>query len=188
MTLFASLGYDGTNFRQITELCGAARPLILYHYKSKEELWRKVVERIMQRFNAALAENLQKAQPTSDEARARHSMGAFLDALVAVPEYGQLLLREGVVPGPRLDWITQQTEPAPTMHFRYQDPELNRRVKRTILRDVLTATLLSIVTLGPLLDAALAAALHKRNAGVYPLTKAKRDELIELMIKLIFMP
>ncbi|HSB94809.1 MAG TPA: helix-turn-helix domain-containing protein, partial [Spongiibacteraceae bacterium] len=51
MQLFSSLGYDGTNFRQITERSGAARSLVLYHFKSKEELWRRSVEEISRRFN-----------------------------------------------------------------------------------------------------------------------------------------
>ena len=114
----------------------------------------------------------------------RAGMRAFVDTLVAVPEFGQILLREGTTPGPRLDWIAKNFAPPVTLTIRFKSAALEHRMKRTVLRDVMTATFLATVMLGPLLEASLAAALRKPNAGVYPLTEAKRDEVIDLMMKL----
>lgn len=186
MQLFSSLGYDGTNFRQITERTGAARSLVLYHFKSKEELWRRAVEEISRRFNAEMDRRLQLPDDVTDRERSRRAMRAFIESLIAVPEYGQVMLREGCTQSPRLDWIVANFAPPIALDVRFRDRDIDRRVRRTIVRDVLTSTLLAITTLGPLLDASLAAALHKKNAGIYPLTEAKMEELIELMLRLIF--
>jgi AcrR family transcriptional regulator len=186
MQLFSSFGYDGTNFRQITERSGAARSLVLYHFKSKEELWRRAVEEIARRFNELIEPRLHMPADISDKERSRRAMRAFIETLIAVPEYGQVMLREGCTQSPRLDWIVANFAPPLALNVRFQNKSVDHRVKRTIVRDVLTSTLLAITTLGPLLDASLAAALHKKNAGIYPLTNSKSEELIELMLKLVF--
>jgi AcrR family transcriptional regulator len=183
ITLFARLGFEGASFSEITELCGAKRPLILYHYGSKEELWRLAVESVSRRFDEEMKAKLVIDEDAPDEAKMRASMGAFIDTLIAVPQFGQILLREGTTPGPRLDWIARNFAPPVTLTIRFKDKALEHRMKRTILRDVYTATFLAIVALGPLLEVSLAAAL-RRGAGIYPLTKAKRDEVIDMMVRL----
>jgi AcrR family transcriptional regulator len=184
VTLFARLGFEGASFSDITDLSGAKRPLILYHYTSKEELWRLAVERVSHRFDDEMRSRLTYDEGASDEIKMRASMAAFIDTLVAVPEFGQILLREGVTPGPRLDWIAMHFAPPATLAIRFKSAEINRRVKRGILRDVIMGTFLAIVTLGPLLEASLAAAQRQPNVGIYPLTTEKRDEVIELMMRL----
>jgi AcrR family transcriptional regulator len=184
VTLFARLGYEGASFAEITELCGAKRSLILYHYGSKEELWRAAVESVSRRFDDEMGRRLQIEADAPDEAKMRASMTAFLDTLVAVPEFGQILLREGTAPGPRLDWLAANFAPPVTLTIRFKDPALERRMKRSILRDVITATFLATVVLGPLLEASLAAAQRRANVGVYPLTPEKRDEIVAMMMTL----
>lgn len=184
VTLFAKLGFEGASFSDITAMSGAKRSLILYHYASKEELWRQAVESVSLRFNDEMKRRLDYDDAAPDEIKMRASMAAFVDTLVAVPEFGQILLREGTTPGPRLDWIAKNFAPPVTLTIRFKSGELNRKVKRSILRDVITGTFLAIVTLGPLLEASLAAAQRQPKVGVYPLTKEKRDEVIELMMRL----
>ncbi len=184
ITLFARLGYEGTSFSAITGLCGAKRSLILYHYSSKDDLWRLAVETVGQRFNDEMAIRLEIDDIASDEAKMRSSMAAFIDTLCAIPQYGQIFLREGTTPGPRLDFLAKIFEPPVTLSIRFKSQKFTNRVKRSLLRDVITATCLGITTLGPLLDASLAAAIHKPGAGIYPLTRANRDEMIEMMVTL----
>jgi AcrR family transcriptional regulator len=184
VTLFARRGYEGTSFTDITELCGAKRSLILYHYTSKDELWRLAVGQVCRRFNDEMERRLEWDDAAADEDKMRAGMAAFIDTLIAVPEYGQIFLREGTSPGPRLDWMAQNFAAPVTLSIRFRDPNFSRRVKRSVLRDVITATCLGITALGPLLDVSLAAALHRPSAGVYPLTQKRRDEVIGLMMRL----
>lgn len=184
ITLFAQFGYEGVSFSHITERCGAKRSLILYHYSSKDELWRLAVQIVCQRFNDEMTRKLNVDEGAADEAKMRAAMAAFIDTLLAVPEYGQIFLREGTTPGPRLDFLASNFAPPVTLSIRFKNPKLTARVKRSLLRDVITATCLGITVLAPLLDASLAAALHKPTAGLYPLTRGKRDEVIEMMMAL----
>lgn len=184
--VFARLGFDGTNFREITALCGAQRPLILYHFQSKEALWRLAAEEVERRFNDVFDGGYAPENEPDDHAKVRHAMSCFLDALCEVPEYGQIYLREGAAEGPRMEWLAHHFVPRRALSLQLTDRSLQERMQKTVLRDILAGTLVAFVALGPLLDRSLAVATKQKSAGVYPLTPKKRDELVEYMLKLVF--
>lgn len=44
LLLFSRQGYEGTSIAEIATLAGVAKPLIHYHFSSKEELWYSVID------------------------------------------------------------------------------------------------------------------------------------------------
>ena len=44
LMLFSRQGYEGTSIGEIAALAGVAKPLIHYHFSSKEELWYSVID------------------------------------------------------------------------------------------------------------------------------------------------
>ena len=44
LILFSRQGYEGTSVAEIATLAGVAKPLIHYHFSSKEELWYSVID------------------------------------------------------------------------------------------------------------------------------------------------
>ena len=44
LMLFSRQGYEGTSVAEIATLAGVAKPLIHYHFSSKEELWYSVID------------------------------------------------------------------------------------------------------------------------------------------------
>lgn len=44
LILFSRHGYEGTSIAEIANLAGVAKPLIHYHFSSKEELWYSVID------------------------------------------------------------------------------------------------------------------------------------------------
>ena len=52
--LFSMKGCDGTSLRDIGERSGVKRPLILYHFESKELLWRAAVDEVWGRMETRL--------------------------------------------------------------------------------------------------------------------------------------
>lgn len=195
---FARLGYDGTNFREITVLSGAERPLILYHYQSKELLWKQAVEEIELRFNKAFDARYQpETEPelnrmakrkgdSGDREKVRYAMHCFVGTLCAVPEYSQILLREGSSHGPRMQWLARHFVPRQVLQLELDDPSIVERIQKTVLRDILASALLAFVALGPLMEASLAGVTKQKTAGVHPLSEARKAELVEYMLKLVF--
>lgn len=185
---FASLGFDGTNFREVTQRCGADRPLILYHFKNKESLWKAAVELIEQRFNRTFEQGYRPAsqQLNTDRERIGYLMSCFIDALIAVPAYGQILLREGSSEGPRMEWLAHHFAPAAALQIELENPDIIRRVQKTVLRDILASVMVSFVTLGPLMDRSLALVTGQARAGVHPLDVANKQALIDYLLAMVF--
>jgi TetR/AcrR family transcriptional regulator len=48
--LFADKGFNGTSLAEISRASGISDGLILYHFKSKQRLYKEVIERISQRY------------------------------------------------------------------------------------------------------------------------------------------
>ena len=183
--LFAARGFDGTSFRDITAATGAKRSLLLYHFGSKEELWRLAMKRIVARLDAAIAHRGLPPPDSPDAEKIGASLRTYIDALVEVPEYGQVLLREGVTAGPRLDWLIAQFVPAFAFDFVLEDEAANARLRGTMLRDITIGAPLFATALGPFLEASMASASHSPSVGIHPMSAARRDELIDILVPLV---
>ena len=51
---FAAHGYDGTSLSAIADDVGIKKPSLLYHFPSKDDLHRAVLEQVVDRWNAVL--------------------------------------------------------------------------------------------------------------------------------------
>ena len=182
--LFAAQGFEGVSFRDLTAATGAKRPLLLYHFSTKEGLWQAAMRSIMARFDRAI-EAGHTPVGDGDSARIVAAIGAYIDALVAVPEYGQVLLREGVREGPRLSWLVRHFVPAFVFDLAIEDEAIANRLKGTMLRDLVIGAPLVATALGPLIEASTAAASSVPRAGIHPLSRDRRDELVALMAALV---
>ena len=67
--LFAEKGFAGTSIRKISNECGISDGLILHHFKTKEELYRQVRERLADRYGRELSENLKFSDDLSEMMR-----------------------------------------------------------------------------------------------------------------------
>jgi len=98
--LFGSLGYDATSLQRIADAVGVTKQALLYHFSSKEELHRAVVESEIEywrrelpgRFNAMMAALLDFFG--SDPNRARFALREMLDR----PDALRALLAEHLSP------------------------------------------------------------------------------------------
>ena len=184
--VFAQAGYDGGNFREITAICGAQRSLILYHFQTKDALWKLAAEEVERRFTAVFDRGFATGAGMDDREKVRHGLSCFIDALCEVPEYGQIYLREGVTSGPRMEWLAHNFVPRSTLSVKYDDPTIGERLRSTILRDIVASTLVTFVTLRPLLDRSRAVVTQQTVTGGKALSSEMREELIDHLVKLIF--
>jgi AcrR family transcriptional regulator len=178
--LFAERGYDGVRLEDISERCGAKRALILYYYRSKDELWRTCADQVSSRFNATVQRKLSEIDASDERTRLRCSVEAWLDSFLEQPRFAQMLVREGGVQGPRLEWLVR--------HFGYSEvrlgsPAFKRRMKDTIMRDALMAIFLAFAALGPLMETSLSYVSGRPTSGVHPLSRKNRRELVDLLLR-----
>ncbi|MCR5479068.1 MAG: TetR/AcrR family transcriptional regulator [Ruminococcus sp.] len=66
---FSQKGYDGTNIRELTASLGLVKSSMYKHYKSKEEIWNSLLDRMVAYYNERFGstENLPPVPDTLDE-------------------------------------------------------------------------------------------------------------------------
>lgn len=90
--LFAARGFDATAIQEIAEAVGIRKPSLLYHFASKDELRRAVLETILSRWNDVLPRVLRAA--TSGEDQFIGVMSELISFFSADRDRARLLVRE----------------------------------------------------------------------------------------------
>ncbi len=104
---FSENGFQGTSTRNIAERAGVHHPLITYHFKNKEELWRAAADRIFTEFNAALAAAAQAQAGECPKARMSAMIRAYVHYAAGQPALHKIMVQEASRPSRRLDWLIQ---------------------------------------------------------------------------------
>ena len=92
--LFADRGFDGTSLQAIADRVGVRKPSVLYHFRSKEILREKVLQRLLAHWRDALPRLLKAG--TSGEDRFLGIVGEVVRFFSADPSRARLLLREAL--------------------------------------------------------------------------------------------
>jgi AcrR family transcriptional regulator len=89
---FAAFGYAPARLADIAARAGIRRPSLLYHFASKELLYRAVVERAFDQLGAALMRSI--AKPGEFELRLDAVVGTFARFLDERPTLAPIIVRE----------------------------------------------------------------------------------------------
>jgi AcrR family transcriptional regulator len=180
--LFAHHGYDAVSLDDIARYSGVNRPLILYYYRSKFEVWRAAAETVISDFNTAMERRVAKINATDEDVRLRLSVGAWLDGFIEKPECAKFLVREAATPGPRLEWLVKQRG----VHLlEIEFLKGAGAPRRAVGRAVVNAIFMSFAAIAPLLEISMELAANRKPAGIHPLSRKNREELIELVALIV---
>jgi len=102
---FSENGFEGTSTRDIADRAKVHHPLITYHFKNKDQLWRAAADRIFCEFSAALASAM-AAEPEADlKARAAAFVRAYVHNSYKQPALNKFILQEAGYSNTRLEWL-----------------------------------------------------------------------------------
>lgn len=105
---FSENGFKGTSTRDIAERAGVHHPLITYHFKNKDQLWRAAADKIFSEFRGSLAGSFEKYRETSSP---KERMAALIRSYVyyakSQPALHKVMVQEASCPNPRLDWLVE---------------------------------------------------------------------------------
>lgn len=105
ITAFSEKGYHGTSTREIAERAGVHHPLITYHFKNKDQLWRAAADRVFLEFKASLATSLEKNNDGCPKKRMAAMIRAYIDYSTKQPALHRVLVQEASMQSSRLDWL-----------------------------------------------------------------------------------
>lgn len=92
--LFARQGFDGTSIQAIADEVGITKQTLLYHYPSKDDLRRAVLDNLFEHWRSVLPQLL--AAVTSGRQRFDALTGELLRFFRADPDRARLVLREAL--------------------------------------------------------------------------------------------
>ena len=104
---FSENGFKGTSTRDIADRAGVHHPLITYHFKNKEELWRAAADRMFRRFNASINQAFEETEGQCPRTRIAAVIRAYVQSAAAQPELHKFIIQVASYPSPRLDWLVE---------------------------------------------------------------------------------
>ncbi|MBT8084819.1 MAG: TetR/AcrR family transcriptional regulator [Woeseia sp.] len=102
---FAENGYQGTSTRDIAERAGVHHPLITYHFKNKEQLWRAAAERVFSSFIRVLLTVQEETRKEPPSERMAATIRAYVYYAAENPALHKVLFQESSHSNPRLEWL-----------------------------------------------------------------------------------
>ena len=111
---FAQVGFEAASIRNIAASTGLQHPLITYHYRTKDILWKAVAEDAFAQIRRLWDEGIPDQEHMTPIERLRAEYSAFLRFTVDYPDFHHFMLRESRPGNPRLPWLVE-TILLPTM-------------------------------------------------------------------------
>ncbi|MDJ0708760.1 MAG: TetR/AcrR family transcriptional regulator [Woeseiaceae bacterium] len=105
---FSENGFKGTSTRDIAERAGVHHPLITYHFKNKDKLWRAAADRVFRDFRRSLASSLEDHRDESPKERFASLIRAYVHYAKSQPALHKVMVQEASYPNPRLDWLIEE--------------------------------------------------------------------------------
>ncbi len=102
---FSENGFKGTSTRDIAARAGVHHPLITYHFKNKDQLWRAAANRIFSEFTQSLARSVEEHKNMCPKTRMSALIRVYINYAKSQPALHKVMVQEASCPNPRLDWL-----------------------------------------------------------------------------------
>lgn len=104
---FSENGFKGTSTRDIAERAGVHHPLITYHFKNKDKLWRAAAHRVFSDFTYSLSKSLESHRDKSPKVRMSAMIHAYVRYAKEQPAMHKVMVQESSYANPRLEWLIE---------------------------------------------------------------------------------
>lgn len=104
---FSENGFKGTSTRDIADRAGVHHPLITYHFKNKDQLWRAATDRIFREFHISLVKAMAEVPEVDPKARAEAFIRTYVKYAYVQPALHKIILQESSYQSKRLDWLVE---------------------------------------------------------------------------------
>jgi AcrR family transcriptional regulator len=104
---FSENGFKGTSTRDIAERAGVHHPLITYHFKNKDTLWRAAVKYVFHDFAAALVDAQEKHANDCPKTRMATMIRIYVNYAARNPALHKIILQESSYSSSRLEWLSE---------------------------------------------------------------------------------
>lgn len=180
---FSDSGFKATSTRNIAQRAGVHHPLIAYHFRSKDALWRAAADRVFGQLEARLAETESAHAGASAKTRMAALIKSYARYAAEQPALHRMLVLESGQAGPRLDWlVTKYLRPLVTT----MTADMRELQKQRVAAHGHAALLVNMIRV---IAAGLPALCHelKKNSNVDVASGSGIDAMAELVVS-VFLP
>ncbi len=103
---FAENGFEAASIRTIAKRTGLQHPLITYHYRNKDSLWRAAAEHAFARIREEWDKLLPEQSGRSPLEQLRDEYRLLFKYTVNFPEFHRFMRQESLSHNPRLKWVS----------------------------------------------------------------------------------
>jgi TetR/AcrR family transcriptional regulator len=107
ITEFSQRGFEGASIRAIADRLDLQHPLITYHYRSKDILWRAAAEHAFAQIRNEWDISAPEDSELSPLERLRQEYTTLFRYTVAFPEFHRFMRQETLTDNPRLKWVAE---------------------------------------------------------------------------------
>lgn len=102
---FGAFGFVGTSTRAVADRAEVSHPLLLYHFESKEQLWKSAMEALLGDYQSALDRRWQAVDPGDPAAAVRAFVENFVEFSAKVPELHRIMTQQSTQGSERIQWL-----------------------------------------------------------------------------------
>jgi AcrR family transcriptional regulator len=103
--LFSERSFDGATTREIAARAGVTQPLLNYHFRSKEELWRAAVDSLFDLLRQTIDERTTGLRGVDEVTTAKLLVREFVTFSARNPQLHRIIMQESKADGPRMDYL-----------------------------------------------------------------------------------
>ncbi len=108
---FSDRSFEGASTRQIAARAGVGQPLVNYHFRSKDALWRAVVDSLFDMLYETMRERTIGLRGVDEVTSAKLRVREFVTFSARNPQLHRIIMQESKVDGPRMDYLAEHVRP-----------------------------------------------------------------------------
>jgi AcrR family transcriptional regulator len=105
--LFAERSFDGATTREIAARAGVAQPLLNYHYRSKDDLWRAAVDSLFESLVSSMSTRMEELRGVDELTRAKLQVREFVTFSARNPQLHRIITQESKADSARMDYLVE---------------------------------------------------------------------------------
>jgi TetR/AcrR family transcriptional regulator len=105
---FSERGFDGGSTTAIAARAGVTQPLLNYHFRTKDELWRAAVDGLFSLLTTTMTARIEGLRGVDERTRGELLVREFIWFSARHAQLHRIITQECKVDGPRMDWLVER--------------------------------------------------------------------------------
>ena len=186
LQVFAISGFEGSSLRQIAQRAGVQHQLVVYHFKTKDALWREVVSSIFEDSwrEQGLSHWAERVEVQGAAEALREMLRAFALFTARRPELHRLLSFEGQADSARLDWLIETY-----IHPLYEiSTAAIHAAQKAGMASAGDPGRLHYAAIGVITTGIVFSKEYRRMTGLDPFSQTEVEKVVELACRVLGLP